>query len=709
MTADFAYDTLIEGMESGLFCGIPVAGSGPRILVEVLRRRAWPVNARSFAGATPHFPDRFEIPEIRATLRNLGLFTREVQYSGADLAALPPGTMILHRDRVLFVETLLGDGAVLRDCATGARSGIRAGRVYDCLIVEDRPSHEGAGQVEPLRREIVTRFWPELRLLVLLTTLSSSLIIAASMSVAFVFEAVLPSEAMDTLVAICIGLVGMMAIDIQLRRIRAQVTARVSGRLDYIVSAQLYSKLLRMPLSLLVAAPNSEQLERLKQFEAVRDFAAGPGMIIMLDLPFVAALIVAIFVINLQLGFVVLATLAVLAVIVAIAVPRLRSRVARHGTARRAYRRLLSDTLDHAGQIARRGLGPAFSARLQPAFKEELEAQAALDRTVAALGIGLSIVMTLSVAAIAFVGAWQVTEGNISGGALVACIILGSRLFGPVRQALLVLMRADGLLKIFRQVDAMRALPSERDDSAVRTDGRQTGSSQMPIAFENVVMRYPRSSEPALKNLTFEIPPNCLTCIAGPSGAGKTSLLRAIVGNHTIQSGRVRLGTMNLAQWAGRQKAELIGYVGHEPLLIHGTVAQNLRLIAPAATRTDLEAICDELGLLDKVRALPAGFDTVLDRAAEAAMTPTFRTQLCVARALLGMPKILLLDEIEVSLSPEDERLLMAALERRLDGMSCVLVSHRPTILARARHVVALRDGRVAFAGAPSTIEQRKP
>ncbi len=705
--AEFGYDALLDGIQNGRFCGIPVTGPGPQVLIEVLRRRLWPVSARDIAGATPHFPNVFGLAEIRATLRNLGLGTRKVRHRGDDLAALPPGTMVIDGARVLFVDTPAYAAPVLRDCAGGQSIAIRRGRIYDCLLVEDRRDAK-ADQREPLRREIATRFRPELRLLVLLTTLSSSLVIAASMSVAFVFEAVLPSEAMDTLAAICIGLVGLMAIDIRLRRIRARVAARVSGRLDYIVSSRLYRKLLRLPLAMLLASPNSEQLDRLKQFEAVRDFAAGPGMMVLLDLPFVAALILAILIVNVYLGLVVFATLGVLAAIAALAIPRIRDLVTRHGASRRTYQRLLGETLNHAGQIARRGLGPAFAARLQPAFRDEIEAQAALDRSVATLGAGLSIVMTLSVASIAFVGAWQVIEGNLSGGALVACIILGSRLFGPVQQALFVLMRADGLLRTFRQIDAMMALPSEQA-ADMRPDERRADPAHLPVTFENLVMRYPGASEPALKALDVEIPAGRLTCIGGPSGAGKTSLLRAIVGNHPIQSGRVLLGPINLAQWTGHKKAELIGYVGHDAFLIHGTVAQNLRLTAPSATMADLEVVTDELGLLDRIRKLPKGFDTVLDKATEASMTPTFRAQICIARILLGRPGILLLDEIEANLSPDDERRLIAAIERRLDRMSCILVTHRQSIMTRADRLLVLQNGRVAFFGTPSANERRKP
>ncbi len=705
---EFDYDALVEGTESGRFCGLAITGPGPRALVEVLRCRRWPVNVRRFAGATPHFPAAFGLTEIRATLRNLGLGTHHEKHRGSDLPALPPGTMVLDGDRILFVEPQPRGHGALWSPADGWRKDIVPQRTYSCLIVEGPDASGQTGQREPLGRRIAARFAPEFRLLLVITLISGSLVVAASMSVALIFETVLPTRALDTLAAILVGLVGMIAADIRLRRIRSRIVAHISGRLDYIVSVELYDKLLSMPLGMLTSSPSSEQLSRLKQFEAIRDFVGGPGLMVILDLPFVALLILAMVLVNGKVGLVALSFLAALVLVALIAVPRIRAGLLRHGAAKKAYQHLLTETLSHAGQVARRGLGPAFTARLQPAFKREVEAQARLDRSLAVLTAAIALVMTLGVAAIAFVGAWQVMEGALSGGALVACIILGSRLFGPVQQALFVALRADGLLKVLKQIDTMLLLPSAGAGPAMIPADPPNDGIHMPVTFENVVMRYPRSSEPVLKNVSLRIPHGTLTCIAGPSGAGKTSFLRVIVGDHAIQSGRVYVGSMNLAQWDGHVRADVIGYHGHKSFMIHGTIAQNLRLMAPAATDADLEAIADELGILDRIRQFPHGFETVLDQAGETRTTPAFRAQLCVARILLGRPKVLLLDQLEAGLSPRDERRLLAAIDRRLGAMSCIMVANRHSILRRADNVLLLENGQVRRFG-PHGPKSRRP
>ena len=200
-----------------------------------------------------------------------------------------------------------------------------------------------------------------------------------------------------------------------------------------------------------------------------------------------------------------------------------------------------------------------------------------------------------------------------------------------------------------------------------------------------------------------------MVCLTGPSGAGKSSLLRAIVGLWRLQSGAVYLGTLNLAQLDAARRTALIGHVGHAPMTIHGTVAQNLRLGAPGATDADLWAIADEIGLAAAIRSLPEGMDTRLSHDLQARLTPAFRTKLAIAQVLLRDPPTLLLDEPEGALSPEDEALLLDALSRRKGRTTCILVTHRPSLIRRADLVLALQAGQIRFAGPPDQLSFEAP
>lgn len=707
--SDLAYDSLLDGLEAGQFCGVALEGSAPRALVEVLRRQNWPIDVRRFAAATPHFPERFELPEIRATLRNLGLMTARIRCLGRDLPTLSTGSMIVRNRRFLFVEPR-GDGTpALRDAETGTLESIRPRRIYECVVVDERAGPDLATRRESTPRQIMARFGPEFRLLFILTLLSSSLVIAASMSVAFIFDTVLPARAIDTLFAVLLGIAALMAVDIQLRRIRASLIARISGRLDFVMSSELFQAVLGMPLRLLEASPVSEQLNRLKQFETVRDFVGGSVVMVLLDIPFVGILLLTLTVLNVKLGLVMLASLAMLGTIGALAVPRIRTCAAKLGKRRGEYQRLLTETLSFAGQIARRGLGPAFATRLQPSFRRMAEASAALDRLFALLSISTGTIAMLCVGSIAFVGAWQVTEGNLSGGSLIACTILGTRLLAPVQQALFVALRAEEMVSIFKQIDALVGIAPATTGPSVNPIGEIREMTDLPLVLDNVVLRYPQASEAALKGLTLVIPHGSFTCVSGASGAGKTTLLRAIVGNHALQAGRVCLGPINLGQLDGQQKSNIIGYHAHQSFLLYGTVAQNLRLLAPAATASELEEVTEELGLLKRIEGLPRGFDTVLDRSTRNFTTPAFRVRLGMARLLLAAPSILLLDEPEASLSPEDEERLLGAIERRKGGMSCILVSHRPSVLRRADRVVMMENGQMRFNDTPDKLTLRRP
>ena len=144
-------------------------------------------------------------------------------------------------------------------------------------------------------------------------------------------------------------------------------------------------------------------------------------------------------------------------------------------------------------------------------------------------------------------------------------------------------------------------------------------------------------------------------------------------------------------------------------MVLHGSVAQNLRLGAPGAAEAALWEAAEEIGLAEAVRALPQGMETRLTHELQARLTPAFRTKLALAQALLRDPPTLLLDEPESALSPQDEARLLAAVARRRGRTTCLLVTHRPSLIRRADQVLALQAGQLRFAGPPAQLSSEAP
>ena len=709
MAAAFAYDALLEGLQSGRFGGRPAEGPGPAALVECLRRLAWPIDERAFAAAVPHMPETFGPFEIRSTLHDLGYATRHASRSGHALADAAGPVLVLGARGAIGVLRPEGAPAIL-DPATGRARTVPRRRRHDCILVEegdpgpDRPDRRVLGAM-------LARFRPELGLILAMTLLSGAHVVAASLSIGLIFTTVLGARAIDTLGAVLAGVLALFALELALRRIRSRVVGHLSGRLEFVLSTEVYAKLMGLPIEMVTGSTVGDQMGRLKQFETVRDFFSGPVVSVLLEMPLVALLWVVLLVISWPCAVVVLVGVAACTLLGAVAVPRIRAAQAALAARQSGYARLLADALAQREQIVRRGLGPTVAGRLRPHHRRVAEARLAADLALRRFGAAITVLAPLTSAGVVGVGGLQVMSGAMSGGALIVCTILAMRLLSPIQQGLMVAVRAPEILDLFGQLDALMHLPGRRRAGAQPAARPPEGAAEAAtLTLDGVVFGYASGSAPALKGVSARVPPGGLLAVAGPSGAGKSTLLRAVVGDHPLRAGRVLLGPLNLAQTNPERRAALIGHLGDAPFLIYGTVAQNLQLGAPGATEEAMRAVCDELGLLPAIEDLPGGFGARLDQGLAGAITPSIRVRLAIARLLLREPRILLLDEPGARLSPADEAHLMSAIRRRTaQGATCLMVTHRPSVVRAADRALLLEAGRVRFFGPPSEIPPATP
>lgn len=709
---DYAFDDLLEGLASGRYGGAPARGGAAAALVECLRRVGWAPDPRAFNDALPHMAAHFGISELRATLLRLGYRTRAVEPSGRMLGLLPPGALILNRSGRPSLLEPGDDGApLLREPGDPVAQPVRLRRTYRAFVVEETEDPAAPGRdARGVAARLLHRFGPEIRLLAFLSLLSGALVLLASKSVALIFDAALPARAGDTLAGIVAGVAALVALDLAFRRLKAGLLARVAARLEYVLSVELFEKLLGLPMEKLAPAPVSEQIGRLKQFVSLRDLVGGPLAAVALELPLTLALLAVVTALSPAIGAAALISVAIHVAIGLAALPAVRAASGRLAGARAGHSRLFAETLAQADQVIRRGLGPALAARLHPAHERVAEAQFALDGIFRRLQAAAAALGALTVSAIVFVGAWEAMQGRISSGVLIACTLLGARLLAPVQQGLLLAARLPDTLRVLRQIDAMMAIPGIEPGAPGGGAPARIGAAEVePLRVDGAVLRYPGTAAPALRGISIAVEPGTLVCLTGPSGAGKSSLLRVVAGLWRLQAGAVYLGELNLAQLDPAPRAAMIGHLGHHPGALHGTVAQNLRLGAPGAPDAALWAAVEELGLASAIRTLPEGMETRLTHTVQATLTPGFRAKLALAQLLLRDPPVLLLDEPEGGLSPEDEGRLLAAIERRRGRSTVILVTHRPSLIRRSDLVLALQAGRLRFAGPPDKLNFEMP
>ncbi len=701
----FKLDSLFDAMISGRLCGKKVDGGIAQILLVLLERIGWKPNVAELAHAMPHYPEHFGLAEIRSAMANLGYLSAIMPVLGSRLQLCPKCTLVCDETGELWLVRATNKGVELFQPGDLEQTKhVQANALYRTIQFETR----GFGSLTASNRGanwaggVLFRFRSELATLFILTVFSGLIVILVAFGVKTVFDTIIPSRNTETLRAVIIGL-GLVALaELMFRRIRANALSRVAGRIEYILGTTLFGKLMRLPAAMLTNASESEQFARFKQFETLREVFGGPIVLLVLELGVAALLLVAIAMIAWQLSLF-LVGLALLFLVIAMALrPAIGRANGALSAAQSRFQAANSELFACRKSIRRRGLYDAFSERQRDALRSLIRARRKLSLEVRLLDSLALVSLPFAGASAIGVGALLVMQGSLSAGQLIAVTILTWRLFAPIQQVILVLPKLPELRRLLNQVDLFFKIPEEPKGQPSDV----TRPCRGDVAISNLVVRFPGAILPTLVGGEFKIPAGKLIAVTGPSGSGKSTLLRVLSGSLAPQSGVVMVDGLNVLQLSQGYRNRHIARVSQEPIIIFGTVAQNLRLAAPGASDAHIEEVLEELGLDTWVSTLSDGINTRIDPTTMTdVLSPGIRTLLSVAQALLADPAILLLDEPVGGLDAVREAYLVHALLSRRGKMTTFLVTHRPSLISQSDGLIYLEGGAIRF-GRPQALER---
>ncbi len=324
-----------------------------------------------------------------------------------------------------------------------------------------------------------------------------------------------------------------------------------------------------------------------------------------------------------------------------------------------------------------------------------------LTRGISDLGVALGAALALTL------GAWRVSSGDMSIEALLIILMAGTEIFRPLRDLRSVLHR--GMLgqsaasSIHALMDAEAPDTGFSDTSAIPNSiGRLTPT----IDFDNVAFAYSKS-RPAHQGLSFKVAAGERLGIVGPSGTGKSTIVRLLLRQHSVQQGVIRIGGHDIRALDGQDVLSQIAFVGQDITLFHGTVEENLRLGKPDATPDALIAAARAANIHDFILSLPEGYATRLgERALQ--LSGGQRQRLAIARALLRDAPILILDEALSSVDTENEAIIQQALDRLMAGRTTLILAHRLASVIGADRCLVLDHGRVVEEGTHSALMSKR-
>lgn len=696
-----AFDRLRADMEAGRFGGVALTGDAPSAMLTILDELNWPYSIDRFARCMPHFPVQFELMEMRGCLAQLGFASEMRQLSLREVSAqiLPA---LVQVGKSLSVLRLTSTGTIVAlDPKTGAERALKRNTRHQIVSFSAQATDDKASSGrEPWLAKTLRRFTPEILVLLGLTAVINTMVLIVSYSVMSIYDKVIPAAAYDTLAAIMFGVGLASAFELTFRMLKAKLIGRITGRLEYLLSTAIFSKLISLPIQMITNTPVGDQIGRLRQFETVRDLFAGPFVAVGLEVPFVVLFTIGLFIVAGPLGFVPLVLMIAYFIVGAFVIGPLRRQNQVAAQKRRAHYQTALETVSNLRLIRSLGCEEAWLKQLSAKAAESAKAKRRAGLTQRLLATFSGAGVPVAGAATVVIGAYEVMDAQMTVGMLIGAMIIIWRVLAPIQQLFLMLSRYADMAQMMAQIDGMMRLPS----SAQVDKGLVKRCFSGQISFDRASFRYQGAAQGTLQGLSFVIQPGMFVAVKGHSGSGKSSLLRLILDLYQPQVGSVQIDGVNVRQIPTENLRAAIGYVPQNPMFFHGTIAQNLRLSAPAASDDKLRRVCGEVGLLTAIDGLPRGMDTLLDHARQESLPGGFRQALAIAQALLRESNILLLDEPTKTLDYDLEEALLACLERRRGTTTIVMVSHRPSHIRLADRVLCLDRGQItSFDPPPGT------
>lgn len=466
-----------------------------------------------------------------------------------------------------------------------------------------------------------------------------------------VYDRVLTSHNLNTLVALSILAVILFGFQAILEVIRAQVMRRVSDRVDRQLMPEAHDAALKLPLR---GMSRGEAMQPLRDVESVRSFLAGQGPIAIFDLPWIPVYLMFVVALHPVFGIVTVVGLLVLILLTwaTEAVTRdLNQKVIAASTRRQA---IADENARNTEVLEAMGFADRARARLLAA-SEDLLTMSAKANDVGSSMASLSRVFRMVLqSAMLGIGAYLTIRGHVTGGAMIAASIASSRALAPIE---LAIANWRGLSQARQARDRLARLPALLGAVSERLTLPPPKSI---LRLENVSVVAPGTQRVLIDGVTFEVKAGECLGIIGSSAAGKSTLVRAIAGIWQLRSGTVRIDGATLDQWGSSNLGRYIGYVPQDIQLFDGTITEN---ISRFEEKPDPEAVIRAAKAADiheMILKVPRGYEARLGSDG-AQLSAGQRQRLALARALYRDPFLIILDEPNSNLDTDGEAALIKA------------------------------------------------
>jgi len=510
-----------------------------------------------------------------------------------------------------------------------------------------------------------------------------------------IYDRVLPSGSIPTLVALAVLAGGLFAVQGVLDLIRSRILVRIGASLDNALSSRVYDTVVRVPLNL---GSRGDGLQPLRDLDSVRAFLSGPGPTALFDLPWLPLYLAIIFAFHTALG-----VTALVGAIVLIALTLLTEALSRRpmkaasGFAQ-TRNRLAEASRRNAEVLAAMGMAGRLNARWSEANQSYLASHQKVSDVTGGFGSVSKALRMLLQSAVLGIGAYLVIHQAATAGIIIAAAILAARALAPVELAIANWKGFLGARQGWKRLaQLLQLLPARETPLALPAPNAS-------LAVERASAVPPGQKKLVVQDASFALVSGQGLGIIGSSASGKSSLVRMIVGAWSPAGGRIRLDGAALDQWSVEALGRHVGYLPQDVELFAGTVAENIARFEPETDSDAVIGAARAAGVHDLIVGLPNGYDTEIGEQGQV-LSAGQRQWIALARALYRDPFLVVLDEPNSNLDAEGEAALtQAILGVRKRGGIIIVVAHRGSAMAAVDFVLVMAKGSVVSFGPKDEI-----
>jgi len=665
----------------------------------------WSGSDRRFFEAQPYLDAVNELNSLRTFLFNLDFKTSLAKAETTTLrSSFLPCFLLDHQHRLKVIRAIDESGdCLLFNPETGDLETVRQNHLRGTFIFPELKTDD----LKPVQGRKWTgiafkAFGKDLRMIFVASFFVNLFLLALPVYIMNVYDKAIGTGATDILIWLSVGIALIIATDLALKVIKAHLQARLAARLDQQASTAIFRQLMFLPLSFVENSAIGDQMTRIRQMGAFRDAFTGALVNAIFDLPFLLLFLLAIYLVAGPLVFIPLVLIVLFVALAAWSVPASNRMVREVGQARIALQNLSIEMVTNHDQIQNLGCQSVFLEQYREtsakavASSHKMRQFNLVTETIAQALVTVSGVATLSI------GAVMAATGDLSMGALIACMALAWKVLNPIRGMFLSGLVLGQTIQSFQHIDRLMGIRTEREPEKAPVIAQDFVGQ---IEFDRVAFRFNSKRQPALRQLSFKIEPGEFIAVCGPSGAGKTTMLKALLGLYQPQSGLIRIDGINLRQIHLGAWRQNVGSALEVADFYHGSIAQNIRLAAPDATDADIEAIANRFGL-DKYfgDVLHEDLETRMSHKNLISWPDALITRISLCRAFIKQSAVRILDNPADTLDTAGEAALLAQLERDRGQATIIMSTHRPSHMRLADKVLWIEDGMVAGFDTPDEI-----